>query len=85
VRAQLAERVVEHLEQSGFQIDEERQVLRKRLDRLQLSLRCLQLLRCGVDCASFPLGLVQNAFLRSMPRISCKRAGLGTAPRCQQA
>jgi hypothetical protein len=29
-RQMLAERVVEHLEQSGFEIDEEHQVLRKR-------------------------------------------------------
>ena len=29
-RQQLAERVIEHLEQSGFEIDEEHQVLRKR-------------------------------------------------------
>jgi hypothetical protein len=29
-RQMLAERVVQHLEQSGFEIDEERQVLRKR-------------------------------------------------------
>jgi hypothetical protein len=29
-RQQLAARVVEHLEQSGFEIDEEHQVLRKR-------------------------------------------------------
>jgi hypothetical protein len=29
-RSELAERVVKHLEQSGFELDEERQALRKR-------------------------------------------------------